>query len=167
MSDCDRILRLLEERGEQGVTTFELRTGGYSGNPSSRIMDLTAQGHNIDAERTTRTDALGKKRPMTVYRLRAGAGGSEVGEASVAACCGPDRSEGDAPVPGASHRRGPLLRLPSILPACLKCRNLTGRVISTLTRGRRLRCPTRIVLFPGQLNWGRVAQTTGPLTQER
>lgn len=106
MSDCDRILRLLEERGEQGVTTFELRTGGYSGNPSSRIMDLTAQGHNIDAERTTRTDALGKKRPMTVYRLRAGAGGSEVGEASVAACCGPDRSEGDAATRGGESSAG-------------------------------------------------------------
>lgn len=71
-ADRQRILQLLQERGEQGVTTYELRTGGYSGNPAQRVAELREDGHTIDAEATHRLDPHGKKRPMTIYTLRGG-----------------------------------------------------------------------------------------------
>lgn len=54
MSDRDRILKLLEERGE--VDTFYLRRNGFSGNPSQRIREIKDLGYTIDTERFTRED---------------------------------------------------------------------------------------------------------------
>jgi hypothetical protein len=54
MSDRDRILKLLEERGE--VDTFYLRRNGFSGNPSQRIREIKDLGYAIDTERFTRDD---------------------------------------------------------------------------------------------------------------
>lgn len=54
MSDRDRILKLLEERGE--VDTFYLRRNGFSGNPSQRIREIKDLGYVIDTERFTRED---------------------------------------------------------------------------------------------------------------
>ena len=54
MSDRDRILKLLEERGE--VDTFYLRRNGFSGNPSQRIREIQDLGYVIDTERFTRED---------------------------------------------------------------------------------------------------------------
>ena len=48
-SDKDRILELLEARGS--VTSFYLRKEGFSGNPSQRIKELIAEGHQIQSER--------------------------------------------------------------------------------------------------------------------
>jgi hypothetical protein len=48
-SDKDRILELLEARGS--VTSFYLRKEGFSGNPSQRIKELIAAGHQIQSER--------------------------------------------------------------------------------------------------------------------
>lgn len=56
MSDRDRIRELLERRGPTGVTTFELRQQGYSGNPSQRIRELTDMGLTITSERFVRDD---------------------------------------------------------------------------------------------------------------
>jgi hypothetical protein len=50
MSDRDKIKALLEERGAEGVTTFEIRHKGLSGNPSQRIRELTDAGLKIDSE---------------------------------------------------------------------------------------------------------------------
>lgn len=87
-ADRERILELLRERGERGVTTYELRVGSYSANPAQRIAELREDGHRIDAEATHRLDPHGKKRPMTIYRLVSG-GSSEVEkETSVAASSG-------------------------------------------------------------------------------
>ncbi len=49
MSDKDRVRRLLEERGAEGVTTFEIRHKGLSGNPSQRIRELTDAGLKIES----------------------------------------------------------------------------------------------------------------------
>ncbi len=54
MSDRDRILKLLEERGE--VDTFYLRREGFSGNPSQRIREIKDMGFPIETERFTRQD---------------------------------------------------------------------------------------------------------------
>jgi len=48
-SDKTRILELLETK--KSVTSFYLRKEGFSGNPSQRIKELTAEGHQIEAER--------------------------------------------------------------------------------------------------------------------
>ena len=53
-SDKQRILELLENHGE--VDTFYLRRNGFSGNPSQRIRELKAEGHNIVSERFIRED---------------------------------------------------------------------------------------------------------------
>lgn len=71
-ADRQRILELLEERGEQGLSSYEIRTMGLSGNPSERCRELIEDGHTIDAEATHRLDPHGKKRPMTIYTLRGG-----------------------------------------------------------------------------------------------
>lgn len=54
MTDKERILDLLEREGS--VDTFYLRRNGFSGNPSQRIRELKAEGHNIVSERFTRED---------------------------------------------------------------------------------------------------------------
>lgn len=56
MSDKTRIRELLERRGPAGVTTFELRQGGYSGNPSQRINELRDDGLLIKSEPFKRGD---------------------------------------------------------------------------------------------------------------
>lgn len=66
MSDRDRILKLLEERGE--VDTFYLRRNGFSGNPSQRIREIKDLGYVIDTERFTREDG----RRGAKYRLVVG-----------------------------------------------------------------------------------------------
>lgn len=85
MSDKQRVLDLLIERGPEGVTSHELRISGTTGNPSERCRELIADGHRIEAEQTHRVDPHGKKRPMTVYRLLAGAGGRTREEARTTA----------------------------------------------------------------------------------
>lgn len=75
MSDTDRILNLLRERGSRGVHTRELRTGGYSGNPSERIRDLKKLGHLIEREHESWKDATGKTRPGARYTLTGAEGG--------------------------------------------------------------------------------------------
>lgn len=50
MSDRDRLLELLRERGAAGVTTFEIRRSGVSGNPSQRKAELEELGYKIDAQ---------------------------------------------------------------------------------------------------------------------
>jgi hypothetical protein len=56
MSDRERIRGLLEQRGSLGVTTFELRQLGYSGNPSQRIRELKDAGYTIESEPFVRDD---------------------------------------------------------------------------------------------------------------
>lgn len=85
-ADRDRILELLRERGEQGLSSYEIRTMGLSGNPSERYRELVAAGHEIHAEATHRVDAHGKKRPMTIYRL-AGGDGRRVGKNTTRVVC--------------------------------------------------------------------------------
>lgn len=50
MSDRQRMLDLLRERGFCGVTTFELRRMGISGNPSQRRAELEELGYRIDVK---------------------------------------------------------------------------------------------------------------------
>lgn len=65
MSDTDRVYRLLRERGARGVHTHELRTMGYSGNPSQRAADIEAKyGVEVQRERKSRNG-----RPGSVYRI--------------------------------------------------------------------------------------------------
>lgn len=68
MTDTDRILELLKERGS--ITSYELREMKFSGNPSERIRDLVKAGWDIESVRGSRLDATGKRRPMAVYTLR-------------------------------------------------------------------------------------------------
>lgn len=66
MSDTDRMYRLLRERGARGVHTHELRTMGYSGNPSQRAADIEAKyGVTVERERERRNDRNGSR-----YRLQ-------------------------------------------------------------------------------------------------
>lgn len=62
-SDKQRILELLEREGQ--VDTFRLRQEGYSGNPSQRIRELKADGHDIVTQSFTRADG----RRGATYRL--------------------------------------------------------------------------------------------------
>ena len=64
MTDKERILDLLEREGS--VDTFYLRRNGFSGNPSQRIRELKAEGHNIVSERFTREDGLAGARYVLV-----------------------------------------------------------------------------------------------------
>jgi hypothetical protein len=47
VTDRDRLLALLRARGDRGVTTFEIRRRGISGNPSQRKADLEELGYLI------------------------------------------------------------------------------------------------------------------------
>lgn len=47
MKQKDKVLALLREAGPYGIHTFELRSK-YIGNPSERIRELEADGHEID-----------------------------------------------------------------------------------------------------------------------
>lgn len=47
MSDRERTLDFLRERGGIGVTSFELRRFGITGNPSQRIRELRDEGYVI------------------------------------------------------------------------------------------------------------------------
>jgi hypothetical protein len=47
VSDRDRLLELLRERGSLGITTFEIRRMGVSGNPSQRKAELEKRGFVI------------------------------------------------------------------------------------------------------------------------
>ncbi len=49
MSDRERILDKLRLVNGVGLTTFEIRRSGLSGNPSQRINELRDEGHDIDA----------------------------------------------------------------------------------------------------------------------
>ena len=64
LSDRERILRLLETEGS--VDTFRLRREGYSGNPSQRIRELKAAGHQIATERIVRADGRAGARYILV-----------------------------------------------------------------------------------------------------
>ena len=48
-SDRERILDKLRLVNGVGLTTFEIRRSGLSGNPSQRINELRDEGHTIEA----------------------------------------------------------------------------------------------------------------------
>lgn len=68
MSDTERMYKLLKERGPRGAHTHELRSMGYSGNPSQRVADIEAKyGVTVQRERETRNGRQGSR-----YRLQEG-----------------------------------------------------------------------------------------------
>lgn len=71
MTDKDRMLALLRERGPQGAHTSELRARGYSGNPSQRRIELLDEGYSIDSIRESFIGADGSKRPGARFILTA------------------------------------------------------------------------------------------------
>jgi hypothetical protein len=66
----DRLLRILRDAGAAGVHTHELRVAGF-GNPSQRVTELQAAGHEIVHKRERRGDANG-----TRYTLKSAGGQS-------------------------------------------------------------------------------------------
>lgn len=66
MSQRATVARLLEERGEQGVHTFELRRM-FIGNPSERIAELEREGWAISSTR----EKLNGEAYGTRYRVEA------------------------------------------------------------------------------------------------
>lgn len=70
LADADRVLELLEEHGQ--VDSLWLRENRITANPSQRIEDLRARGCLITAIPDTYTDAVGKTRRRTIYRLDGG-----------------------------------------------------------------------------------------------
>lgn len=66
MSDTERMYKLLKERGPRGAHTHELRSMGYSGNPSQRVADIEAKyGVTVQRERESRNGRQGSR-----YRLQ-------------------------------------------------------------------------------------------------
>lgn len=88
MSDRDRMLALLKERGATGVTTFELRRSGVSGNPSQRKAELEERGHRIAVEPYTEGRRRGRRYILISEHQT---GGSKPGERT------PARSSGASP----------------------------------------------------------------------
>lgn len=70
MTDTDRMIALLRERGARGAHTSELRRLGISGNPSQRRKDAIAQGYEISSERESFIGAGGKRRPGARFVLQ-------------------------------------------------------------------------------------------------
>ncbi len=54
MTQADRILALLRERGADGATSWEIAVDLRCLNSPGRISDLRAQGHRIEAKRVGR-----------------------------------------------------------------------------------------------------------------
>lgn len=101
MTDLQRMLALLRERGERGAHTSEIRKLGISGNPSQRRIEALDLGFDISSERESYTDLAGKTRPGARFVLLgepesdAGCGGDTRSEAK------PSPSLGSAPVAAA------------------------------------------------------------------
>lgn len=74
ISDKDKLLAILRDRGEKGVHTSELRRMGASGNPSQRRLDLLADGYEIRSERESYRGRDGKTRPGARFILESGPG---------------------------------------------------------------------------------------------
>lgn len=72
ISDKEKLLALLRERGPEGIHTSELRRRGVSGNPSARREDLIADGYSIRSERESYRGRDGKTRPGARFTLDAG-----------------------------------------------------------------------------------------------
>ena len=69
ITDKEKLLALLRNRGAAGVHTSELRRMGVSGNPSQRRLDLLADGYEIRSERESYRGADGKTRPGARFTL--------------------------------------------------------------------------------------------------
>ena len=101
ITDKDKLLALLRNRGAEGVHTAELRRMGVSGNPSQRRLDLLADGYEIASERESYRGADGKTRPGARFTLTASPDPALASAPSETATSAPDSLRG---VSGAGER---------------------------------------------------------------
>ena len=66
MTQRDRVLQMLQEAGERGVTTADFLQA-YISRFSARINELRNLGYEIDTERLSRSSCLFKLRPVQQF----------------------------------------------------------------------------------------------------
>lgn len=105
MSDCERLLALLEERAERGVHSHEIRRMAISGHPSQRAKELEAKGYPIRRER----EFVGNRPGVRFYLEESAGVGAGVPSPQGRASVDPGEGSSGASMPtGAKAPKGPM-----------------------------------------------------------